>query len=290
MPVWRQIIQRAWGDTWEKVVGQTVSTIVIAILIFTVVFLLARLFRGKEYAQDWLFDAVAGVCAVIIVGVLVFLAETFFVVPARLISEAQNQNSGLTNTVVSLTTSNDNLFTQKGEIQKKYDQDEVVIRAVQTVTGNTNGTSEQNLKNLSVKVEEMQNEIKNSAVKIAADTYVEQFLASDSNRCWILITDTNSNTKLLFLKMKHAPLDFNIQGWVSSPSLPTQSPLTSLNHVHNIVYTYCSGAWSLKDGLFSIQYVKDEDDTNVIKNVAFLGQDAYLDGKRLIIVPAADKP
>ncbi|HZF01098.1 MAG TPA: hypothetical protein VE344_04310 [Methylomirabilota bacterium] len=56
-----QVIQKAWDNTWETVIGQPISTIMIAVLTFLIAFGLARKYRGKEYAKDWLFDAVAGV-------------------------------------------------------------------------------------------------------------------------------------------------------------------------------------------------------------------------------------
>jgi hypothetical protein len=187
---------------------------------------------------------------------------------------AEVQIVGLTNQVRSMTASNAGLSSENSNVQKKYDNDETIIRAYNVIKG-TNQFSTPDSDDI--------------AAAISENTYSENIVATDSNRCWIL--ETSPSNRTLILKLKHPPLDYSMSGTVISETLnPHQNIVTHLYHVHNIAYTFCQGNWNLNDGNFIIQYIRNRKDTNLIQKVSISGGWVLLDGNRIILSAPPDKP
>jgi hypothetical protein len=285
MHIWRQVAQKAWDATWEKVVGQTALTIMIAVLIFLVVFVIARIWRGKEFANDWLFESIAGACAVIVVFGIVFLAEALIIVPIHMIAGQQSQIGDLTNTVASLTVSNGNLSTANSTLQKTVEKDDAVLKAVAVITGITNGTFAENLEKIPSRLDEMQADIKNTQSKLFAARKQESFRVSDTNR--ILLYSSTNHGPRIFFKLKHIPIKNSIEGITQSPM--GQMPLWGIESRDNIIWITVFNFAGLDQNTFTFTYSLSGNDTNIFKTLWINNGDVYFDNHRQVFVDIPDE-
>lgn len=264
MQILHRISEQAWNNTWEKVIGQPISTIMIAAFIFLIVFILARVYRGKEYASDWLFDTIAGIVAIIIVATGTFLVEMLIIVPLNMIGYDETQIGTLTNSVTSLEIATNDLSAQKDSIQKNLDKDEASIKAIAAIAGMTNGNLVENLGTVPVTLNEIQQDIKSTKDRMFAPIKCETFHLSDSNRVFVFFS-TNYGPQLFF-KLKHIPIEDSIQ--IIAQGVGSQAPLMMKGAERNVVWVQFSDLGGLKDINFVFTYKLDVENTNLIRAIS----------------------
>ena len=105
----------------------------------------------------------------------------------------------------------------------------------------------------------------------------EDFAASDTNRVFALLS-TNNLIKL-FIKLEHVPIIQSLQVSVSSGDefdIPQQiKPLRIWTHKNILFYGFVN--YDVNKTSFSIQYVKDTRETNLVSAVKFQGQNVIFD-------------
>jgi len=273
MNVCFQIARKALVDTWDIVIGQPISSIIIALFVFVIAITIARQWRGKDYARDWLNDALIGVCAIVVVGIVVLLLETFLV-PINMISEAQMKLESMTNTVFSLEADKSNLDNQRSVLQTTVDKDDAALRAVGAVTGYTNGTFAQNAELILSKVNQMQIELKSLDDRIFAPKRAETFSLSQTNVVTILLT-TNRGPEV-FLRLKYPPIPESISGIFQGPN-NSQTPLILNGFRENVLWFQFPNLDGLDGAKFVITYSVDAKDTNIIHKVSTNENEIYFD-------------
>ncbi|MGA2866047.1 MAG: hypothetical protein ABSF95_16365 [Verrucomicrobiota bacterium] len=101
----------------------------------------------------------------------------------------------------------------------------------------------------------------------------------------------------IFFKLKHAPIPNSLQGTFCimygdngyGPNSPIENPIA---HIRNVGTMFIYGIWSytnsilsdnnspIKGPVLTLQYVKDNRETNLFQNIEIRNKDLLLDGKR----------
>jgi hypothetical protein len=278
MHIWASIARKAALAAWDLVVGQPISTIIIAGLAFIIVFFIARKLRGKEYANDWLFDAMAGLSSIILIGVVVFFAEILLFVPSKMMEAQQSQIADLTNAVSSLQTTNASLSEDKIKLQTSLNNDETVLKAVAVVTGTTNLPSPENIHKILNDIATMQHEMRKAEDILFGEKKTEVFSPSDTNRVTILIS-TNAGPRIFF-KLKRPAIFSTIECMVQCKD--GQEPMILNGEVENITWMTMTDLVGLDAFHFAFIYSIDPGQTNLVKTIMTNNDSIYFDGVRQI--------
>lgn len=81
-----------------------------ALLIFAMSVLVARLWRGRDIARDWLIDGLIGFAGTVCVGAFVLFIYIVFLTPSHIYREQKGQIELLTNRVNWLTQFSTNMM------------------------------------------------------------------------------------------------------------------------------------------------------------------------------------
>jgi hypothetical protein len=263
MQQWHQIISRAFGDTWDLVVGQTFWTIMIAVAVFAVGFLIARKWRGKDYAQDWFTDAVIGFCSIVLVAIGVFCFEVIFVAPAKIIKESQEQVSDLTNQVNTLQSNNTVLIGETNTLQKQVDGDNSALVAVAAVTGYTNRAFAQNAEDILSKLNKIGGDVQKVKNRLYAAESVEKYKVGNTNHVMVRLSPNQGPS--IFFRLKYRPIGGTVQATMQCPT--EQSPLIMNGIDKNVIWSNFPNGEDLNQYEFIFSYLIDTENTNIIDRV-----------------------
>jgi len=110
----------------------------------------------------------------------------------------------------------------------------------------------------------------------------ETFSGEDSNR--VMVLPLEGDNKILFLKLKAAPLKYSVQ-CMGEGLITGQHSLSPMLQEANIAYSYISGDANLRGITYHVQYVRDTRVTNLVQKVEFKGTDTFFDDKRFTPAP-----
>lgn len=166
------------------------------------------------------------------------------------------------------------------DMQREMDEAQSKLRQSQSELA----TAQTNISVQQAKIENVETLVNNLFSKM---TY-ENIFATDTNR-FFKRQLTNGDWQV-FVVLKNVPIRQSIQGTVDSGEIEGWFPQIMKQPVptsRNVVLQRFDKDWPFEKTKFSIQYVKDSRDTNLVREVRFVGDEVFFD-ERLIRLVAKD--
>lgn len=236
----------------------------IAMFAFLIAFIIARIVRGKEYAKDWLFDAFAGLCGIIVIGGVVFAYQLIFVSPQKIFTDQQSSISNLAMASNSLSITVSNLHAKVSDLQEQHQRDSSALEAVAAVTGATNGSFIQNAQLLSDKINDIRSDLKKVDDRLLAPKIYDTIDFSDSNR--IAVLQRTNGGPVVFFKLKRMPISGTVEG-IFQIGNESQTPAIIAGEQRNVVWMIFANLNSLRRATFSFSYLLNKKSTNLIQHI-----------------------